>query len=495
MDLQNLALPYKSLIESLENEVHQGTFTAWSCAHNRGILSGFYADEACPPDWLLDVPKTSSKPWMPAFDLASLTKPLLANAWLRTALGADALLWSKTPLANLIEPRNAEGETLKRWAQKHHWLTLAHLLNHTSGFKPWTWFGRALWQQTDEKTSDRPQANPRRRISSRIPALQKDTSGDTARQAQHELTVYLLAQELPTPRPGDEGTTVYSDINYYLIARVIENLTLSEFKGWAGIIDSLNQQWNTEFWHASLDPERSQQAISYFPYIHSQHVAHIYESRKLNNHAGEFGSVHDTNANILATEFRSAQSIAPIVSSHAGLFGSVLDIVKAVPFFLDTQSDFAALDCITSARSSRFCWGLDTPSNASSTAGLKVWPLPEGRSVFGHLGYTGTALWMAEDSQFHTLLTNRTAQRHCVGSVRVPRVLIFMQDLQSTPQCWVNGDDSPTGGWQALNWQDAYALCLEHCRSITRYWDRNILRRPPDLAALRRATGQALWTL
>jgi len=131
-----MALPYTSLIESLENEVQKGTFTAWSCANAEGTWAAFYADEACPPDWVLDKSTENDqddstsdqtlRAWFPAFDLASLSKPLLANALFRHALGTETLLYNQTPLAGLLQPRSEEGLLLKQWAEARPWLTLAH---------------------------------------------------------------------------------------------------------------------------------------------------------------------------------------------------------------------------------------------------------------------------------------------------------------------------------------------------------------------------------
>jgi CubicO group peptidase (beta-lactamase class C family) len=493
----DLGLPYTSLIESLENQVARGTFTAWSCAHAGGALAAFYADEAEPAEWLLDQSQelqphqTKMHTWFPAFDLASLTKPLLANAWLRMHLGADPELWFRSPLASLIEPRGPEGELLQKWCRENSWMTLAHLLNHTSGLKPWTWFGRALWQSNEKK-----KGQPARSIS-RTGDIQSDTTGETAQQARMDLTAFILS--LPVQRSTGESTTVYSDLNYYLLARVIENLAMQKYCGWQGIVDELNERWNTKFWHASTDPERSCRAIPYYPYVHSQVVAHVYENRKLTNHAGEFGAVHDTNANILATDFRSSAESAPMISSHAGLFGHIIDVAKTVPFFIQSQSELEVHRLPENIRSRRFSWGMDTPSDASSTAGLTQWPLAAGRSVFGHLGYTGTSLWMANDGQFHVLLTNRTACRRVIGSSKVPRILIFQKDSETLPECWIKNSSaknatSSDGAWQPLEWKDAYTLCFEQSRMVTRYWDRLVLRKPPDLANVRKATGQLLWT-
>lgn len=503
----DIGLPYTALIESLEIRVQQGLFTAWACAHQNGIVSAFYADEAAPEDWYLDqkvahsdhenVGSKEGKPgvqstvqyWLPAFDLASLTKPLLANAWLRLTLGADPVLWCQSPLASLIEPRNLEGTLLKSWCEAHPRLTLAHVLNHTSGLRAWTWFGRALWEST-ERTSEKNQT----RLMRRTHDLKNDSAGEFAQKAQCELTTFLLRESL-TASQSNEPSTLYSDLNYYLLARVIENISIVQFRGWNGVISELNELWKTQFWHASLDPERSQSAIPFFPYLHSQVVAHIYEQRKLFQHVGEFGAVHDTNANILATEFRASSHSSPIVSSHAGFFGNIFDLIKTIPFLIETQADFASLSVPENQNKQRFHWGLDTPSNHHSSAGLNQWASSQKKSIFGHLGFTGTSLWMADDGQFHILLTNRTAQRRMIGSSRVPRVLIFHKDSNTEPLCWISRSGSQANSlWQPIHWTDAYALCFEHNRASTRYWDRTALRKPPDLLEVRRTTGQLLWT-
>jgi CubicO group peptidase (beta-lactamase class C family) len=405
------------------------------------------------------------------------------------SLGTDPLPWTGTELASLLEPKNEEGVALKDWAQKRPWLTLSHLLNHTSGIAPWCWFGRMLWQ-----FQDGPQG---RRSSGRVGDLVQDKDGEKARIAQMQLTRYILEQ---SPLQQQPSQTIYSDLNYYLLARVIENLAMSPFRGWQDCIDELNKKWSSDFWHASLDPERSSSAVPFFPYLNSQVVAHIYESRKLENHAGEFGSVHDTNANILASEFKAAHRVNPLVSSHAGIFGSIRDLANAIPFFIESQLELDQHKKTFAGQSDRFSWGLDTPTSAASTAGLKDWPLVNGRSVFGHLGFTGTSMWMADDGQFHVLLTNRTAHRRTLGAQTAPRILFFQESSATAPEAWLrfpqgkNGQkESKASSWQSIPARDAYTLCFEQFRLNTRYWDRNTLRTPPDLAHLRRTAGRSLW--
>jgi len=402
---------------------------------------------------------------------------------------APPLILAGAPLATLIEPRSEEGQALKIWAEQRPKLTLGHVLSHRSGLPAWCWFGRALWNFGEK--------GGKTRTTGRLGDLARDQDGSLTRAAQFNLTRSILER---APQEPSENT-VYSDLNYYLLARIIEHLGLSPFRGWAHAVDTLNQKFNSDFWHASIDPERSGTAIPFFPYLNSQVVAHLYEQRKLENHAGFFGSVHDTNANILASEFKSAHGVAPLVSSHAGLFGSVLDVSRTIPELSATQQQLLASPQAFSSQRGRFSWGLDTPSSAESTAGLKKWPPERNNMFFGHLGYSGTSLWFAEDGQFHVLLTNRTSERSTVGTQTVPRLLFFWDNSTDQPDCWIsttpvqkNRTMSDKQQWQALSWQDACTLCSEHFRLATRYWNRNILRTPPDLAIIRRSTGQSLWS-
>lgn len=490
-----MPLPHNTLIESLEKEVENGTFTAWAFANGRGQWCSIFADEACPPDHLLDKVETQNgeksnhKGWFPAFDLASLTKPLLTNLWLRLSLGTDPILYANTPLSSLLEERTAEAQLLKKWAQERPWLTLGHVLNHRTGLPAWCWFGRMLWEFADDAS---PQKGARRNAGSA-----NDNSGESARRAQYQLTRHILSLSGNNPN----ADTLYSDLNYFLMARICENISLAQFKSWQDCLNVINTTCSSNFWHASIDPERSMTAVPFYPYIHSQVTAHIYENRKLENHAGQFGSVHDTNANILAHEFRTSHAAAPIVSGHAGLFGSVADVAAAAKIMIDTQADLNNHSSTLTCSSDRFVWGMDTPSQAASTAGLNVWPPPKNTSVFGHLGYTGTSLWMSSAHEFHVFLTNRTAQRDTRGALSVPRILFFHEDSTGTTSCWIRNKAAETTGgstgersWKSISCADAYTLCFEHSRLVTRYWDRNTLRVLPNLNILRHELGKTLWT-
>jgi len=111
------------------------------------------------------------------------------------------------------------------------------------------------------------------------------------------------------------------------------------------------------------------------------------------------GEVHDENASVMGG-----------VSGHAGLFSNTTDLMQfsasvlglATHVFRPETIDLFTRRQVTPPGTSR-ALGWDTPSSPSQS-GKHFSP----RS-FGHLGYTGTSLWIdAERNLAIALLTNRT---------------------------------------------------------------------------------------
>ena len=102
------------------------------------------------------------------------------------------------------------------------------------------------------------------------------------------------------------------------------------------------------------------------------------------------GEVHDLNAAILGGK-----------STHAGLFGSVSALTEAAEWPLlayhgkstDLEADSVRYFWTTKGPGSHVL-GWDTPSDTGSTAS-DHWP----KNGIGHLGFTGTSLWIAPDEQ------------------------------------------------------------------------------------------------
>ena len=111
------------------------------------------------------------------------------------------------------------------------------------------------------------------------------------------------------------------------------------------------------------------------------------------------GEVNDENAWVMAG-----------VAGHAGVFASATEIARFAECLLrggmpilkaDTVRLFTAREELPRGTSRALGW--DTPSHPSSSGN---WFTP---SSFGHLGFTGTSLWIDPQRQLSvTLLTNRT---------------------------------------------------------------------------------------
>lgn len=111
------------------------------------------------------------------------------------------------------------------------------------------------------------------------------------------------------------------------------------------------------------------------------------------------GEVHDENASALGG-----------VAGHAGLFGAARDLATFAHVLLEGGGPILRTETIalftrreTSPPGTSRALGWDTPS-APSQSGKHFSPWS-----FGHLGYTGTSLWIDPERQLSvTLLTNRT---------------------------------------------------------------------------------------
>ena len=139
------------------------------------------------------------------------------------------------------------------------------------------------------------------------------------------------------------------------------------------------------------------------------------------------GEVQDENASVLGG-----------VSGHAGLFSTAEDLVRFAHAMLhggrpilrpETVALFARRESAPSGTSRALGW--DTPSSPSQSG--KYF----GPRSFGHLGYTGTSLWIDPDRQLSiTLLTNRTwpdCANQAIKQVRPKFHDAIMEALESYP--------------------------------------------------------------
>jgi serine-type D-Ala-D-Ala carboxypeptidase len=126
------------------------------------------------------------------------------------------------------------------------------------------------------------------------------------------------------------------------------------------------------------------------------------------------GIVHDENA--FALTGRGG-------SGHAGIFGNVAGVLAFGSLVLDTlkrRGPLAHVDAawlVKTREGGTLRAGFDGKSEEGSTAGTVLGP-----NTFGHLGFTGTSLWIDPDLECVTVfLTNRVSPSRDNQSIRTAR--------------------------------------------------------------------------
>jgi len=195
----------------------------------------------------------------------------------------------------------------------------------------------------------------------------------------------LLRLALQVPLEQDPGThSDYSDIGFILFGELLERISRNKLDSFCSqeIFAPLRMR-STCFQprgeiRRSIPPTRNDQDF---------------------RHRVVQGEVHDENASVMGG-----------VAGHAGLFSNTTDLMDfsatmlglGTRLFRPETIDLFTRQQIISAGTSR-ALGWDTPSSPSQSG--KHFP----PRSFGHLGYTGTSLWIdAERKIAVTLLTNRT---------------------------------------------------------------------------------------
>lgn len=133
--------------------------------------------------------------------------------------------------------------------------------------------------------------------------------------------------------------------------------------------------------------ENTNEKIIFWKSLRNQHVL---QNGFVNNQPN-FGKVHDPNAYNL-DEF----------TSHAGLFGTIDGLAGSI---IEFNKKHKLLDLFKTKSKTRFSHGFDTVENPDNTlAGSGC-----SDCTFGHLGFTGTSLWIDPKLGVgHLILTNAT---------------------------------------------------------------------------------------
>jgi CubicO group peptidase (beta-lactamase class C family) len=208
----------------------------------------------------------------------------------------------------------------------------------------------------------------------------------------------LLHAAFITPLAADPGARAeYSDIGFIILGIALERLA----------DESLDRFCQREIFspltmtNTTFNPPAE---------IHKQ-IPPTCDDRTFRNRIIQ-GEVQDENASVLGG-----------VAAHAGLFSTASDLAKFAHSMLDggspilrpeTVSLFTRRESAPAATSRTLGW--DTPSSPSQS-GKYFSP-----QSFGHLGYTGTSLWIDPVRQLSiTLLTNRTwpdCLNHAIKQIR-----------------------------------------------------------------------------
>jgi CubicO group peptidase (beta-lactamase class C family) len=295
------------------------------------------------------------------FDVASLTKPLATTLAVLLCITEHSIHF-EDPVSRFLPDFQGPGKER---------ITIRHLLSHASGLPAWRPYFQSIREQ--EKS----------------PGTETFLVLGTRHAREW---VYTQIQHDPLEAtPGERA--VYTDLGFILLGAIVERLS-------ATTLDAYCQQriFQPLALHhtAFLNQESHSQGI----FARPDHIAATercpWRKRVI------CGEVHDDNAYAMGG-----------VAGHAGVFSTVDDVDRLVSCLVDCyhgKHDFVPPALLQQCwirdgqvPGSTWALGWDTPSPQQSSAG----ELFSAHSV-GHLGFTGTSVWIDLERQVHViLLTNR----------------------------------------------------------------------------------------
>lgn len=314
------------------------------------------------------------EPVQPAtiYDLASLTKPLATVTSLLLLVQQGRVDLRKTVGTILGElDGTAVGSA-----------NLRELLSHCSGLPGW----RPLHEYLERRLGDLTRAEP---------------------LAVREAMIKLIGDE---PLVYDRGEqSVYSDLGFILLGLVVERVT-------GHSMDECVAELITAPLAAA--PLMFFPAISATPNLHG--ALPSVAPTEFDEKKGRFlrGEVHDANAAAMGG-----------IAGHAGLFGTAQAVLAVSGAWLSAYRGRASIlderlvrEFATRSEDvpqSSWALGWDTPSTPSSSGRYFS------ATSFGHLGYTGTSLWVDPVRELEVvLLSNRVHPRRENDKIRAFRPVI-----------------------------------------------------------------------
>lgn len=352
---------------ALDQGVAAGVFPGASALVARGDRIVF--EHACGTLALAraDRPATPETVW----DLASLTKPLVTVALTLVLIDRGSIDLDER-VTDLVPVFRAGGDP------RRDKVTLRHLLHHDSGLPAY------------------------RRLFERFAGSFAPAQG----AQQREQIITAAAAEPLVCDPG--AASVYSDLGFIVLGSVIENVTGARLDDLARrlLFDPLQVEdaWFVDAARADTDGAAGAAAtgsVAGRP-LPLERVAATgfcpWRARIVH------GAVQDENAYAMG-------GVAP----HAGLFATARAVhALALEWWRASRDEGRVLrgplvrrawDRASGSAPSTWALGWDTPTPRASSAGTRV-----SAEAVGHLGYTGTSLWIDRRRSVHVvLLTNRVA--------------------------------------------------------------------------------------
>jgi CubicO group peptidase (beta-lactamase class C family) len=293
------------------------------------------------------------------FDLASLTKPIVTATSLML-LAAEGRVDLDDPVAKVLPPFGERGKEA---------VTIRSLLTHTSGLKPWRPFHEALLER-ERKKGERLLGTP----------------------AAKEAVLERIYRGALVHEPGEAA--VYGDLDFILLGAIVEavsGLALDDFAA-SRIFAPLGMN-DTRFVRIGDGAPELPDALRR-RFAATENCP--WRGRVL------WGEVHDPNAWAMGG-----------VAGHAGLFSTADDVMRFALAVIDTwhgRSDVFPREWLVRfltkndvPAGTTWALGWDTPTPGASSAGQHFSP-----TSVGHLGFTGTSLWIdLEREAAVVMLTNR----------------------------------------------------------------------------------------
>jgi CubicO group peptidase (beta-lactamase class C family) len=295
------------------------------------------------------------------FDLASLSKPLVTTGALLLLVHEGAVDLDAPVSKYLPEFSERDKDAVR----------VRHLLTHSSGLKPWRPFHELLLAK-EKKTGERWLCTP----------------------AGREFILERVLRSGLVHEPG--AAAVYGDLDFITLGALVERvsgLRLDDF--FARRIAAplgLRETFYVPLGEGGGMPDALRRRTAA-----TENCA--WRERIL------WGEVHDPNAWAMGG-----------VAGHAGLFASADDVMRYAQTLLDVwhgRSEALPRELLRTfaqrqhlPEKSDWALGWDTPTAGASSAGKHF-----SANSIGHLGFTGTSLWIDLDSEaIVVMLTNRVHQ-------------------------------------------------------------------------------------